>query len=79
MRRASFYLAIVAYFTLVRRFITKTLYRFIARIKHRLGIISTHKTKGLRTLPVGYDLFYEGGNHLNIGMEQGFLYQFLRN
>lgn len=80
MRRARIYLAIVAYFTLVKRFLRNPLYRFVMRIKQKLGIFSVSSSpKGNKILPAGFELFYSGGNHLNLGLEQGFLNQYLRN
>lgn len=80
MRRARIYLAIVAYFTLVRRFLSKPLTRFVMRIKKRLGITSTTKSrKNSRVLHAGFEFFVTGGSHLNLGLEHGFLFQFLRN
>ncbi|HOK86518.1 MAG TPA: hypothetical protein PLW22_07920 [Tenuifilum sp.] len=80
MRRAKIYLAIVAYFTLVKRFLSKPLYRFVMRIKQKLGIKSvTRCSYDGRVLPAGFEFFFNGGSHLNLGLEQGFLNQYLRN
>ncbi|MEY1638990.1 hypothetical protein [Tenuifilum osseticum] len=80
MRRAKIYLAIVAYFTLVKRFLSKPLYRFVMRIKQKLGIKSvTSCSYDGRVLPAGFEFFFSGGSHLNLGLEQGFLNQYLRN
>jgi len=80
MRRARIYLAIVAYFTLVKRFLSKPLHGFVKRIRQKLGIFSnSNSPKGNRILPAGFEFFYCGGSHLNLGLEQGFLNQYLRN
>jgi len=80
MRRARIYLAIVAYFTLVKRFLRNPLYRFVMRIKQKLGIFSgSNSHKSTRILPAGFEFFFNGGTHLNLGLEQGFLNQYLRN
>ncbi|WP_288018380.1 hypothetical protein [Tenuifilum sp.] len=81
MRRAKIYLAIVAYFSLIRRFLTcKPVVKRIIRIKQKLGITSSSKgKKSKRILTNGFNLFFSGGAHLNVGLEQGFLFQYLRN
>jgi len=80
MRRARIYLAIVAYFTLVKRLLSKPLHGLIMRIKQKIGIFSaSNSRKGNRILPVGFEFFFNGGSHLNLGLEQGFLNQYLRN
>lgn len=80
MRRAKIYLAIVAYFTLIKRFLSKPLYRLVKRIKQKFGIKSaTRNSCNGRVLPAGFNLFFSGGSHLSLGLEQGFLNQYLRN
>jgi len=80
MRRAKIYLAIVAYFNVLRRFLGKLLMRFVMRIKQKLGLNADSNNRiGKRFLPTGFELFFRGGSHLNLGLEHGFLNQFLRN
>jgi hypothetical protein len=80
MCRARIYLAIVAYFTLVKRFLSKPLHGFVNRIRQKLGIFSVSKTpKWSRILQTSFEFFCCGGSHLNLGLEQGFLNQYLRN
>jgi len=80
MHRARIYLAILVYFTLVKRLLSKPLSRLALRINQKLAINSaSNGQKKNMLLHRGFEFFINGGMHLNLGLEQGFLNQYLRN
>jgi len=80
MRRTRNYLVILAYFILVKRLLSKLLQGLVLRINQKLAINSAAKYKnGNRVLQRGFEFFINGGTHLNLGLKQGFLNQYLRN
>jgi len=79
MQRANVYLAITAYYFVLRRFIYKTLRSFLYRVKRFLNCcFSPHAFFKFHStiLP---DLFFTLNSSLNIGLSNGYLKEFLRN
>lgn len=79
MHRAKVYLAIVAYITLVRRLFSKPLVKFLRRIRRKYRLLITlFKSNTISySIPTSTRIILFC-NPINIGLQSGFLVQFLR-
>ena len=79
MRRAKIFLAIIAYVTLAKRFLSKPLLHFLRRIKRKyrliISLFSSNSSKFfIQFTHTTHSLF----SSLNLGLQEGFLVRFLR-